>query len=384
MEQEHHISSAPSNSQPVTQSEEFNPTPFPVADRAQHPEPQEFGPPEEFENQTPVAARQATTSQTNVGQTNQTADPFGDMNPTVVTQSKQSPAESENEQFSTQSQSQDIAQSEPSPANENPFGVSTQSQTAQPIPKEPVAQPTSGDPFSAAPLEVSAAQSVPIPVENDPRFGDFQPAPAVNQYEANPSSVPNELPSDVFAQMSSHQLASDGANGYGQMQPADRPEVYVVRAGDNYWNISKRQYGTVRYFMALARYNQPRIPDPKKMQPGMKVLTPTREVLESRNPDLFPKYAARTAGVHNVAHQGGEKSGFFLDANGTPMFRVGPDDTLGGIAQKHLGRFSRWVEIYQMNQHRLKNPNALSLGDVLELPADASRVSMVRHASGVR
>ena len=73
-----------------------------------------------------------------------------------------------------------------------------------------------------------------------------------------------------------------------------------------------------------------------------------------------------------------------MDANGAPMYRVGADDTLGGIAQKHLGRFSRWVEIYQINQHRLKDPNALTLGDVLELPADASRVSMVRQASGIR
>jgi nucleoid-associated protein YgaU len=315
------------------------------------------------------------------------SNPFGNSGATAQAQP---PAEVE-EQFSNQSQSQGLTQTDvvPGPSEGNPFGEANNAQPAQPLPQEfptaqSAAQPASGDPFSAAPAEISANNSVPMPVENDPRFGDFQPAPAPNQYEANPRSVPNELPSDVFTQLTSSQIAADGTNGLGQMQPSDRPEVYVVRPGDNYWRISKKQYGTVRYFMALARYNQPRIPDPKKMQPGMKVLTPARELLESRNPDLFPKYAANTQGLHNVAHQAGEKSGFFLDANGTPMYRVGPEDTLGGIALKHLGRFSRWSEIYQMNQHRLKNPNALSLGDVLELPADASRVSMVRHASGVR
>ena len=70
--------------------------------------------------------------------------------------------------------------------------------------------------------------------------------------------------------------------------------------------------------------------------------------------------------------------------NGRPMYRVGPDDTLGGIAQKHLGRFSRWGEIYQLNRHRLKNPNALTLGDLLILPPDASRVNVVRQAAGIR
>jgi nucleoid-associated protein YgaU len=222
---------------------------------------------------------------------------------------------------------------------------------------------------------------VPVPCENDPRFGDFQPAPAGNQYEPD---VPNELPGDLLTQLSATQLAGGVTGANGQMQPSDRPEVYIVRPGDNYWNISKRQYGTVRYFTALARYNQQRIPDPKKMRPGMKVLTPTRDVLESRNPDLFPRFAANTGGIANASHQSGANAGFFVSAGGGPMYRVGPEDTLGGIAQKHLGRFSRWVEIYQLNRHRLKDPNALTLGDELQLPADASRVSMVRQASGIR
>lgn len=383
---------ATSTTQTGTQTEDFNPTPFPAEAVTQTQAPAEFPPAAEFENQAQAATQQGTTALTAAEPTQSPSNPFGDSGATVEAQSAQPPPGFE-EQFSTQSQSVAQTESVPGPAEGSPFGNNNPTQTAQPLPQEsPTAQTAvpaaSGDPFGAAPAEISTTNSVPVPaevaVQNDPRFGDFQPAPATNQYEANPHSIPNELPSDVFAQVSSSQIALDGTNGHGQMQPTDRPEVYVVRPGDNYWRISKKQYGTVRYFMALARYNQPRIPEPNKMQPGMKVLTPTRELLESRNPDLFPKFAANAGGIHNVAHQGGEKAGFFLDANGAPMYRVGPDDTLGGIAQKHLGRFSRWEEIYQMNQHRLKNPNALSLGDILELPADASRVSMVRQASGVR
>lgn len=383
-----------SNSQTVSQAEEFNPTPFPETEVTQAQVPQEFEPPAEFGNSTQVQTQQSTASQTKAGESDPGFNPFGDTGATTVeAQPAQVPPGFE-EQFSTQSQPQNVAQTQaaPSPSEQNPFGADSQAQTAQPFNQDmptaqAVPQPTADDPFSSAPSEIVTSNSVPMPaqnsVENDPRFGDFQPAPS-NQYEANPHGVPNELPSDVFAQVSSSQIATVGTTGYGQMQPTDRPDVYAVRPGDNYWNISKKQYGTVRYFMALARYNQPRIPDPNKMLPGMKVMTPTRDLLESRNPDLFPKFAANTTGIHNVAHQGGNKAGFYLDANGTPMYRVGPDDTLGGIAQKHLGRFSRWEEIYQMNQHRLKNPDALTLGDVLVLPADASRVSMVRHASGIR
>ena len=386
--------SEPAQSTAATQVEEFNPTPFPEAEVSQTPPaaPQGFEPPEEFGNPAQLPAE--STAQSPPEQADPGANPFGSAGEVTQVPPTQAPMGLENEQFSTQSEPQEVVQQPvPSPMGETSVSPIPAEQNLEPTPQElPTAQvapaPTGGDPFGSAPSEMPSTQPMPMPqevaAENDPRFGDFQPLPANAQYEANPRGVPNELPSDAFSEMSSSQICTVGGTGHGQMQPTDRPEVYTVRPGDNYWHISKKQYGTVRYFMALARYNQERIPDPKKMRPGMKVLTPTRDILESRNPDLFPKFAANTTGVHNVAHQGGEAAGFYVDAQGTPMYRVGPDDTLGGIAQKHLGRFSRWVEIYQMNRHRLKNPDALSLGDVLQLPADASRVSMVRHASAIR
>ena len=59
------------------------------------------------------------------------------------------------------------------------------------------------------------------------------------------------------------------------------------------------------------------------------------------------------------------------------MYRIGPDDTLGSIAQKHLGRASRWTEIYDQNQETLGSPDNLKLGTVIQLPSDASRLSLV-------
>lgn len=105
------------------------------------------------------------------------------------------------------------------------------------------------------------------------------------------------------------------------------------------------------------------------MRPGMKVLVPPRSVLEQSNPDLFPKHVAGKITKDNPA-------GFYQNADGTPMFRVGSDDTLGSIAQQHLGRFSRWIEIYQLNQQQLPNANKLQIGTELRLPRDASRVRL--------
>lgn len=166
----------------------------------------------------------------------------------------------------------------------------------------------------------------------------------------------------------------------GAASESDRPDVVAVQSGDNYWTISKRQYGTPRYFTALARYNSRRIPDPRKMRPGMKVLAPGKEVLEARYPDLFPGRANGEA-AGSVANA---PPGFFQDAQGRPMYRVGRRDTLTEIAHRHLGRASRWRQIFEMNRDRIKNPADLKIGTELRLPADASRVRLVRTPPQVR
>jgi hypothetical protein len=78
-------------------------------------------------------------------------------------------------------------------------------------------------------------------------------------------------------------------NGAAQAAPDDGSTFnsVVVQNGDNYTKISKRVYGSVKYFSALAVFNQHRIPEPKNMRPGMVVLVPEKEVLEERYPELF-------------------------------------------------------------------------------------------------
>jgi hypothetical protein len=147
---------------------------------------------------------------------------------------------------------------------------------------------------------------------------------------------------------------------------SDPCEICDVKVNDNYWTISKRTYGTARYFSSLALYNQHRIPDPKKLRPGMKVLIPAASVLEERYPEFFRGQQRKAA----------QPSGYFLKPNGTPAYRVGERETLSEISQKHLGRASRWIQIYRLNQQTLKDPNKLKLGTVIVLPDDATDVHL--------
>lgn len=147
---------------------------------------------------------------------------------------------------------------------------------------------------------------------------------------------------------------------------ADECEILTVRTDDNYWKISRRAYGTARYFSSLALYNQHRIPDPRKLRPGMKVLIPSPEVLQKRYPEFF----------EDTQKKKSLPTGFFVQADGTPAYRVGERETLSEISQQHLGRASRWIQIYRLNQQSLADPNRLKPGTVLLLPEDATNVQV--------
>ena len=140
----------------------------------------------------------------------------------------------------------------------------------------------------------------------------------------------------------------------------------VVQDGDNYTKISKRIYGSGRYFSALAVFNQHRIPEPKKMRPGMVVLTPPVPVLEERYPQLFLDSKAKTV----------EPAAFLIMDDGSPAYRVGERETLSEISERFLGRSARWIEIYRLNQSMVKDPNKLKTGLILALPADATEVNV--------
>jgi nucleoid-associated protein YgaU len=158
------------------------------------------------------------------------------------------------------------------------------------------------------------------------------------------------------------------ASGVSLAASEDEVSIHVVKSGDSFWTISRQHYGAGRYFNALAAYNQARIPNPQTIRPGMKVMVPDAAVLQQRYPQL-------TGGTYSPGQTDqSAPSGLFIE-RGQPMYRVGKGDTLTDIAHQHLGRASRWIQIYGMNQGQLTNGASLKTGMVLRLPADASQVT---------
>ena len=200
----------------------------------------------------------------------------------------------------------------------------------------------------------SAEQTTPADVRN------AEPAP-LNYRASNPQRVPQ---SHI-----NHTAVAEPApyNEQGAAEFSAKDAIHTVVAGDSFWSISKKHYGLGRYSAALAEYNKSRIPKPDKIKPGMKVIVPHVQTLEQKFTRLISGASSTTA--ESTAPV---RSGFFVDANGQPMYRIGEGDTLSTIAQDHLGRSSRWTLIAELNRDTLPNPDEMKLGTILRLPADAS------------
>ena len=249
------------------------------------------------------------------------------------------------------------------PGFEKPVNVEADSVSTVEIPSTPPQQPELS-PQPGQPTAVRADEEEDsFPVRGANSQGAAGLASPVESFGPRTLEPAGPLQPIVSEPDSSHPLAT------GKTSPSSATEqVHSVRAGDSYWTISRQHYGTARYFQALSAYNKTRVRNPRQMRPGMKVLVPSRELLESRFASLVPTAggAARTIG-------------FQVDANGHPIYTVGADDTLTGIARAHLGRTSRWIQIYRMNRDQLPSPHKLKLGTILRMPADA-----IRSEDGIR
>ncbi len=170
--------------------------------------------------------------------------------------------------------------------------------------------------------------------------------------------------------------------------PLLKENEYLVEKGDNFCAISKKVYGSEKYYLALAAHNRDRVADPCRMYPGLIVVAPPRETLEQQHAALIPKPKVQMEAKGDQPHAAKKVTvlppGIFLDDKGNAWYRVGKGDTISGIAQAYLGRESRATQIVELNPSRLADPHKLQLGQELRLPNDASRVRIASKEPAAR
>ncbi len=299
-------------------------------------------------------------------------------------------------------------------ATNEPFGTPTGTASNDPFPgstSEPSTGFESGNDFNSRPDEpvnlFPDTNSLPTSTaSNEP----FQP-PLTSSPDSNfPSNSASPVTSGPFGNEAFSADSSAGPSTFAS-QPANSG-TYTVQDGDSYWNISKKVYGTAKYFQVLADHNRRTIADPQKMKTGVAIETPPASVLQrqlktvrraaptglagriepsgradgagSSGSNNAASSAAESVVVGRRETQPKESSGILFNQQGYPLYRIGETDTLTSIASDHLGRASRWQQVYNMNRDQLQSPDKLQIGMLLKLPSDASRVPLVDRTSSLR
>jgi len=119
-------------------------------------------------------------------------------------------------------------------------------------------------------------------------------------------------------------------------------KVHVIAANETLGEISKQYYNTYRYWKKIVAAN-PGL-DPNALKVGQKITIPA----------LSPAASTADAGTPSAAATGGADT-----------YTVQKDDSFYKIAQKALGKASRWKEIEKLNNVA---PEDLRVGQVLKLP----------------
>ena len=151
-------------------------------------------------------------------------------------------------------------------------------------------------------------------------------------------------------------IVADGVgDGERRVEPPEFRE-YTVRDGDRMDLIAQREYGSTRYWTAIARANP--LLDPNRLRPGRVIRLPVdpgnvqgRVVSEDGTPEDDGAVETRVPDTPTVME-----------------YRVARGDTLGGIAQKFYGS-TAWTDfLFQANRDRLSSPGAIRIGQTLRVP----------------
>lgn len=176
----------------------------------------------------------------------------------------------------------------------------------------------------------------------------------------------------------SHQAPSIGNNGVNTQKTVSENasnREYVVKAGDNLWSISEKEYGTGYNWSLIAKANN--LNNPGEIEKGQKLTIPSAPKAVSSNtvtqaPSAAPTKVAQKT-ISTPTSTPVSTSGKTALVNGElrgeikgNTYTVQKGDYLWEIAQRVYGDPYRWVDIAKAND--LSNPDLIYSGNVFRLP----------------
>ena len=130
---------------------------------------------------------------------------------------------------------------------------------------------------------------------------------------------------------------------------AANQSTHTVQEGETLSEIARRYYGRTAEWHTIYDANRVAIGDPDSLKPGTRLTIPN---LASANGPSTDQVAAAPRPRKETAEY---------------TFKRG--DTLASVAEEFLGSQGKWRDLHDMNKDRIKDPNRISPGTVIRVPA---------------
>jgi nucleoid-associated protein YgaU len=138
---------------------------------------------------------------------------------------------------------------------------------------------------------------------------------------------------------------------------------HTVSAGDTLYVISKKYYGTTKYWKELAAFNSATLKSPEALKLGQKLRIPTVDLLGGTKPSDVGGVVKLDTKSDGKQDAKGNKS---APAPAGKTYTVQKGDTPGVIAQKTLGTSRKATELMKFN--KIDDETGLRIGMVLNIP----------------
>jgi len=235
----------------------------------------------------------------------------------------------------------------------------------------------------AAPTALPA--SLPQTVSAPPTPAPVSPIPAPDEMAA-PGGVSPLPPIQRAADI---ELPATAAN---------TSKTYTVKSGDTLYSIAAKNLGSSNKWKDLMAANKTALKRPQDLRIGMKLSLPMppavaqAPVVPTGAPAPTPANVRLPVAAPNSVTVARGNDGFLtpnvplaVDHGGAvalapvasdpakSSYTVAKGDTLGSIAAKTLGSSAKWKDLMAANKSTLKRPEDLKPGQVINVPALASR-----------
>jgi len=235
-----------------------------------------------------------------------------------------------------------------------PSGVAQGGQTGTPTPPELVMGKRPGD------------NSVPEPLRSD-----FEPATGSpgERFTAGPGKAipgPETVLTKPVEQVSPPPIAS-------KPYSSGTIKRHTIQEGDSIYRIAVTQYGDGNLWQRLREFNPGKIGSSGELRGGVVIDLPPKDVLLGQA--VLPPPGARVpdSPAPQKQPQGPTKADSPQKRDGSgpgySIYVVQRGDELGMVARKTLGSAKRWPEIASLNSDVMPDPDTLTAGMKLRIPA---------------